>query len=542
MALGKNTKLVVFMPLLMAIATIFGIFIGRQLPSGNSNGANNNGIFYSGNSKNDKLNQILGLIDEEYVDTIETDKLTDEAIVALLTQLDPHSAYIPPVDLKGVNEDMEGNFDGIGVEFNIVNDTIVVVAAISGGPSEALGIRSGDRIVTIEGENVAGIKIKNEDVIKKLRGKKGTKVKVEISRRTVREKIPYTITRDKIPLYSLDAAYMVNNETGYIKLNRFAENTFDEYMDAFSKLKGMGMKKMILDLRGNPGGYLSIAISIADEFLKNKEMIVYTEGRARSREDYKATKEGEFEDQPLVVLIDEGSASASEIIAGSMQDNDRATIIGRRSFGKGLVQEQFEFKDGSAIRLTVARYYTASGRCIQRSYKEGTEKYYEDVYQEMSNNDPNHPVNVGDTVHKYKTKSGRIVYGGGGIMPDIFVPVDTSGYTRYYSDVISKGISYDFCFTYTDRNRNSLLAKYKDYREFGKDMQLADKVLAEFVIYADKNGVKRNDAEIRKSRLWLINRLQSLIARNLWKNEGFYYIINKDDEFMHEALKHLNRK
>lgn len=541
MASGKNTKLVVFMPLLLAAATVFGIFIGRQLPSDSGKGGNKNGIFYSG-SKNDKLNQILGLIDEEYVDTVNAENLTDEAIIALLTQLDPHSAYIPPVDLQGVNEDMEGNFDGIGIEFNIVNDTIVVVAAISGGPSEALGIRSGDRIVKIEGQNVAGTKIKNEDVIKKLRGKKGTKVKVEISRRSVKQLLPYTITRDKIPLYSLDAAYMVNSETGYIKLNRFAENTYDEYMDAFKKLKALGMKKMILDLRGNPGGYLSIAISLADEFLKSKEMIVYTEGRARSREDYTATKEGEFENQPLVILIDEGSASASEIIAGSMQDNDRAAIIGRRSFGKGLVQEQFEFKDGSAIRLTVARYYTASGRCIQRSYKNGTDKYYEEVYHQMTNNDPQHPINVGDTIHKFKTKSGRIVYGGGGIMPDIFVPIDTSGYSKYYSDIVSQGISYDFCFNYADRNRNSLLAKYKDYRDFGMDMNLADKILQEFVIYADKNGVKRNDPEIRKSRLWLMNRLQSLIARNLWKNEGFYYIINKDDECMHEALKHLNRQ
>ena len=540
--MNKQSRLVVFMPILMAVATIFGIFIGKNLPS--SGGANKkNSIFYnSAGSQNDKLNQIISLIEQEYVDTINTDQLTDEAIAALLEQLDPHSAYIPPVDLQGVNEDMEGNFDGIGVEFNIVNDTIVVVAAISGGPSEALGIRSGDRIVKIDGTNVAGIKIKNEDVIKKLRGKKGTKVKVEIARRNTRELIPYTITRDKIPLYSLDASYMINEETGYIKLNRFAENTYDEYIDAFKKLKKSGMKKMILDLRGNPGGYLNIAIAIADEFLKNKEMIVYTQGRSRKKEEFRATNEGEFEDQPLVILIDEGSASASEIIAGSMQDNDRATIIGRRSFGKGLVQEQFEFKDGSAIRLTVARYYTASNRCIQRSYAEGTEKYYEDIYSEILNKDPNHKSNPGDTLHKFKTKGGRIVYGGGGITPDIYVPVDTSGYSKYYSDVISKGVSYDFCFEYADRNRGSLTTKFKDYREFAKDMGLADKILVEFVDYASKHGVNRNDSEIRRSRLWLINRLQSLVARNIWKNEGFYYIINKDDTYMHAALKHLNRE
>ncbi len=530
------------MPILMAVATIFGIFIGKNLPS-SSGGTKKNNLFYTNSgSQNDKLNQIISLIEQEYVDTVNTDHLTDEAIAALLEQLDPHSAYIPPVDLQGVNEDMEGNFDGIGVEFNIVNDTIVVVAAISGGPSEALGIRSGDRIVKIDGTNVAGIKIKNEDVIKKLRGKKGTKVKVEVARRNSKELVPYTITRDKIPLYSLDASYMVNDETGYIKLNRFAENTYDEYMDAFKKLKKSGMKKMILDLRGNPGGYLNIAIAIADEFLKSKEMIVYTQGRSREKEDFKATTEGEFEDQPLVILIDEGSASASEIIAGSMQDNDRATIIGRRSFGKGLVQEQFEFKDGSAIRLTVARYYTASGRCIQRSYAEGTEKYYEDIYSEILNKDPNHKANPGDTLHKFKTKGGRIVYGGGGITPDIYVPMDTSGYSKYYSDVISKGVSYDFCFDYSDRNRGMLTTKFKDYRDFAKDMGLADKILGEFVDFAGKHGITRNEAEIRRSRLWLINRLQSLVARNIWKNEGFYYIINKDDTHIHAALKHLNRQ
>jgi carboxyl-terminal processing protease len=539
--MNKQSRLIVFMPILMAIATIFGIFIGKNLPSG-STSEKKNGIFSGTGSKNDKLNQIIGLIEDEYVDTVNTSQLTDEAIATLLEQLDPHSAYIPPVDLQGVNEDMEGNFDGIGIEFNIVNDTIVVVAAISGGPSEALGIRSGDRIVTIEGKNVAGVKIKNDDVIKTLRGKKGTKVKVEISRKSVKELIPYTITRDKIPIYSLDAAYMVNDKIGYIKLNRFAETTFDEYYDAFQKLRKQGMEKMILDLRGNPGGYLNIAIALADEFLKKNEMIVYTEGRSRKREDYKATSEGEFENQPLVILIDEGSASASEIVAGSMQDNDRATIIGRRSFGKGLVQEQFEFKDGSAMRLTVARYYTASGRCIQRSYAEGTEKYYEEIYSEILNKDPKHENNKGDTIHKFKTKGGRVVYGGGGIAPDVYVPYDTSGYTKYYSDVISKGVSYDFCFEYADRNRNTLTKKYTDYKTFGADMNLGNKILDEFVDYAAKNGLPRNDAQIRKSRLWLINRLQSLIARNLWKNEGFYYIINKDDNFMHAALKRLNRE
>ncbi len=539
--MNKQSRLVVFMPILLAIATIFGVFIGKNLPS-SVGGSKKNSLFYSGGSQNDKINQILSLIEEEYVDTVNTDNLTDEAIAALLEQLDPHSAYIPPVDLQGVNEDMEGKFDGIGVEFNIVNDTIVVVAAISGGPSEALGIRSGDRIVKIDGKGVAGIKIKNEDVIKKLRGKKGTKVTVEIARRGSKDLITYTITRDQIPLYSMDACYMVNDEIGYIKLNRFAEKTYEEYMDAFKKLKDMGMSKMILDLRGNPGGYLNVAISLADEFLKKKDMIVYTKGRARDREDFRATSTGEFEDQPLVILIDEGSASASEIMAGAMQDNDRGAIIGRRSFGKGLVQEQFEFKDGSAIRLTVARYYTASNRCIQRSYAEGTDKYYEDIYAELLNKDPNHKGSLGDTLHKFKTKGGRTVYGGGGIMPDIYVPVDTSGYTKYFSDVISKGITYDFCFEYTDVNRSNLTKKYKDYRVFGQDLAQADKILGEFVDYAAKHGVSKNEGEIRKSRLWLINRLQSLIARNLWKNEGFYYIVNKDDPFMHAALKHLNKK
>lgn len=532
-----NQKFILFTPILLSLAVLLGVFIGRNInPSSNNSKNSKNSIV------NEKLDKILTLINQEYVDTINTDKLTDDAIVSLLEQLDPHSSYIPPVDLSSVNEDMSGNFDGIGVEFNILHDTIVVVAAISGGPSEALGIRSGDRIVKIENKNVAGIKITNDEVIKSLRGKKGTKVNVSIKRKGINELIPYTITRDKIPLYSMDAAYMIDDKIGYIKLNRFAEKTFDEYKDAFDKLKKLGMQKMILDLRGNPGGYLNVAIELADEFLKNNEMIVYTQGRARKKDVYEATTAGEFENQPLAILIDEGSASASEIISGSLQDNDRAVIIGRRSFGKGLVQEQFEFPDGSAMRLTVARYYTASGRSIQRPYDKGSEEYYSEIYKEMQNDNSTKNSTPRDTSHKYKTKSGRIVYGGGGITPDIFVAVDTSGYTRYYAESVSKGLVYDFCFNYADLHRKSITATYKTYKEFYNDKNIAVSILSEYVKFAEQNGLKKNDFEITKSNKWLTNRLQSLIARNIWRNEAYYYIINMDDVDVTAAVKYLRSK
>lgn len=533
--------MVVFMPLLLALAVIFGMFLGRNLNL-KATGGPSQSIFNPKNKSSEKIEEVLSLIKDEYVDTVNMDKLTESAIVAVLEQLDPHSSYIPPVNLQAYNEDLEGNFEGIGVEFNLVKDTIVVVSAISGGPSEAVGIRAGDRIVNIDGENVAGKNFTNEDVIKRLRGKKGTKVDVKVSRKGVNELLPFTIKRDKIPLYSVDASYLVQPDIGYIKINRFAESTYDEFMDAMHKLKDEGMKKLILDLRGNPGGYLNSATDIADEFLSNKKMIVYTEGKARKRRNYYATANGDFEKQPLVVLVDEGSASASEIVSGAVQDNDRGTIIGRRTFGKGLVQEQIEFKDGSAIRLTVARYYTATGRCIQRSYAEGVEKYYEALYQSMLGNETDNDSLYHDSLQMFKTAGGKVVYGGGGIMPDIYVPHDTSSYSAYLSDVISKGYTYDFCFDYADHHRDELKKRYKSYRRFAEDQSLNSQLVQQFVKFAAEKGAVATDDELKKSSRYLAFRIKAIIARNLWNNDAFYFIQNQDDEVFTKALDFIKKQ
>lgn len=538
MSIKSQQRLVVWMPVLMAISVIFGMFIGKHLNT-RIQGRPSKSIFKLNHGGGDKINEVLDLIYSEYVDTVNKGQLTEQAIYALLEQLDPHSSYIPPANLQAVNEDLHGNFEGIGIEFNIIKDTIVVVSAISGGPSEAVGIRAGDRIVKIDDENVASGKITNNDVIKKLRGKKGTKVKVHIVRRNTKELIPYVIKRDKIPLYSLDAGYMLDHEIGYIKINRFSETTYNEFTEAMDKLLSAGMKKLILDLRGNPGGYLNAATDLADEFLPRKKLIVYTEGKARKKRYYYATSVGRFESQPLAILIDEGSASASEIVAGAIQDNDRGIIVGRRSFGKGLVQEQIDFSDGSAIRLTVARYYTPTGRCIQRPYSDGVQKYYEDVYNRHDN--ANDTISK-DSLEQFKTPGGKIVYGGGGITPDILVSYDTTAITPYITSVVSKGITYDFSFDYADQYREEFLKKYKDYKAFAADKNLESQMVRRFVSYAAEKGVPAQESQIAQSYKLLAIRLKSMVARNIWKNDAFYYIANIDDEFIEKAVEVLRNQ
>lgn len=524
--------------MLLAIAVVFGMFIGRHVqPS--AKGGPSKSLFYSSASSDNKINEVIQLINSEYVDTINTEQLTEKAIVSLLEQLDPHSAYIPASSLTSVNEDLQGNFEGIGIEFNILKDTIVVVTAISGGPSEAVGIRAGDRIVKIDEEWVAGNGIQNEGVIKRLRGKKGTKVQVFVLRNGRSELIPFSIKRDKIPLYSLDAAYILQQDVGYIKINRFAETTYQEFLDGLNRLEKQGVKKLILDLRGNPGGFLNAATDIADEFLARKKLIVYTEGKSRKKRFYYATAAGKFETQPLVVLIDEGSASASEIVAGALQDNDRAIIIGRRSFGKGLVQEQIEFDDGSALRLTVSRYYTPSGRSIQRPYVEGIEKYYEEAY--LSDHTVADSLLKHDSLEIFKTLGGRIVYGGGGITPDIIVPYDTTEITPFLTAVVSKGLTYDFSFEYADKNRDVLRKKYKDYTAFEHDKTLDQHLLSQFVSLAQQKGVVTTQSEVQISSSLLLSRIKSLIARNVWNNEAFYYIINQNDKAVKKALEELKK-
>ncbi len=529
-----------FQPLFYALVLIVGVALGFKINQSSSNAFSVPGIR---NSASGKVNQVLNYIEQEYVDTISKARLTDEAITALLKNLDPHSAYIPASEVMAMNEPMQGNFEGIGIEFNILNDTIIVVAALAGGPSEALGIKAGDRIVKIEKKNVGGIKITNADVLKKLRGTGGTKVNISIKRIGVAKLIDYTIVRGKIPIYSVESSYMINNTTGYIKVSRFAATTYDEFLKASDALLEKGMKSLVLDLRGNPGGYLNTAISICDEFLENGKKIVYTQGKSHPREDYTATTSGSLEHIKLAVLIDEGSASASEIVSGAIQDNDRGSIIGRRSFGKGLVQQQSEFKDGSALRLTIARYYTPTGRCIQKPYVKGeSEDYYNEEYTRYKHGEL---VNA-DSIHfadslKFKTPKGKIVYGGGGIMPDVFVPLDTSVRSRFLTEVMVKGTVNQFAITYSDLERNSL-KRYKSYLDFTSQFEVSDAIFSRFLTYAQRDSIKiSNPKEIETARKILEQQIKALVARNLWRNDGFYSVMNSGDKSIEAALREVGK-
>lgn len=531
----QNSFRKIIQPLIYGLLIALGIFIGTTLNTSMQSGRN---IFFSKSSGGNfnKINDVMSYIKQEYVDTINQQTLVDNSIEQILQNLDPHSSYIPAEDLKSVNEPLEGNFEGIGIEFHIQNDTIMVVSTISGGPSETVGLKPGDRIVKVDTSNVAGIGIKNEDVFKKLRGTGGTKVKLKVMRYGLAKPLDFTIIRGRIPIKSIDISYMPTPTTGYIKVSRFAATTYDEYLEAFDKLKSAGMKNLIIDLRGNPGGYLDAATALADEFLSDKKLIVYTEGKARPRSDHYATAEGGFEKGNIVVLIDEGSASASEILAGALQDWDRAEIVGRRSFGKGLVQEQTLFPDGSAMRLTVARYYTPTGRSIQKSYKDGISAYDED----LSNRYKHGEMESADSIHfadslKFKTPAGRIVYGGGGIMPDVFVPVDTTSDNEYSRMVFGLGLVSSFTYDYVDKNRTQLQA-YKTSKQFIENFKVDAKLSSDFTAYTISNKVKPDEKNIQASKSLINNQLKANIARLLFGNEGFYPVIMEDDKAFKRAL------
>ncbi len=530
-------KIKIWLPLVFAGLLALGIYIGMRM---NEPYRKANSLFSFRTGQFNKINDVINYINMEYVDTVNQKKLVESTIEDILHQLDPHSAYIPADELQASNEPLEGNFEGIGVEFHIQNDTIMVVAAVSGGPSDELGIQAGDRIIKVEGKNVANIHITSTQVMQLLRGPGGTKVKVTIYR--YGQLIDYQITRGKIPVYSVDVSYMLDSETGYIKVSHFGDKTYEEYLDGFMKLKELGMKNLVLDLRGNPGGYLKTAIQIADEFLPDQKMIVYTEGRARPKEKYIASNRGYFENGPLVVLIDEGSASASEIVSGALQDWDRAIIVGRRSFGKGLVQEQSEFPDGSAIRLTIARYFTPTGRCIQKPYENNYEQYENELFERFKKGE----LLSSDSIHfpdslKFTTPAGHIVYGGGGIMPDVFVSLDTSGNSNYYSSISSKGLVTEFAYNFLDKNRKDF-KKYKSFEDYNKSFTIDDNILREFVSYAEKNGVKPNEKELNISSEIITTQLKALIARQLWKNEGFYAVIHKLDKTLSKAMELMENK
>jgi len=494
------------------------------------------------NKETEKLDYLLYFLNNNYVDTVNTPVIVEEGIRAMLKNLDPHSIYMTKEELKEMDEPLVGNFDGVGIQFNILEDTIVVVNTIVGGPSEKLGILPGDKIVKIEGENMAGIKVKNKDVISRLRGVRGTIVKVSIFRSGEKKLIEYSITRDKIPLTSIDATYMADPQTGYIKLSRFSATSGEEFNESLKKLKAAGMKNLILDLTGNGGGYLKTAIDISDHFLGDKKLVVYTKGRTEgSRVDYSSTSEGDFEKGRLIVLIDEGSASASEIVSGAVQDLDRGLIIGRRSFGKGLVQNQFPFPDGSAMRLTTARYYTPAGRCIQKPYENGVDDYYDDLnkrfkHGEFTNRDS---IHFADSV-KFYTTGKRLVYGAGGIMPDIFIPLDTTENSKYLTDVYRKGIFNKFILKYVDRNRAELKAKYPDFKTFKANYKTTDELMNEFFAAAEADEIKKDDEGIAKSGVFIRRQLRALIANNLWGTDEYYELINESNSIVKEALGQMN--
>ena len=500
-------------PLIYAALIAIGIYIG-------SIGGENKRYH-----QQDKLNNILQIINEHYVDSVNYTRFENDAINSILRELDPHSSYISIKDFKSIEEDMQGSFSGIGIEFNIIEDSIVVISPISGGPSEKLGIQSGDRIVSVEKEDVASTGIKNEDVIKLLRGEKGSTVNIIIKRRGQNELMPFAIVRDDIPLYSVDAGIMLTNDIAYIKLNRFAATTYNEMMEKANTLTAKGMQKLILDFRGNPGGYLHIANQICDEFLQAGELIVFTKGRNRSKEETFATQNGSLENIQVIALIDEGSASASEIVSGALQDNDRGLVIGRRSFGKGLVQEQIILNDGSVIRLTTQRYYTPSGRCIQKDYEENTKNYYLEQYT-RNDTSMHNPENL-----KYTTKRGRIVYGGGGITPDIIIQRDTNVNYLQINKMISKGWINEFCFEKSELLKQQNISNYKQ-------IDMAN-IYSHFIQYLkQKNStfkLKLNTTEL----IYLENLLLATISRNLWDNDTYYKVLSKEDKYIQKAISNF---
>lgn len=488
----------------------------------------------------EKFATLLNYIEHMYVDSVNAEELTEIAIVKLLEELDPHSMYLSKEELREANEPLQGSFDGVGIQFNILKDTILVVEPIQGGPSEKLGIKAGDKIIKIDGEVVAGTGIKNNDVFKRLRGPKGTKVRVEIAREGSAELLAYDITRDKIPIYSIDASYMAAPEVGYIKISRFARTTMEELRKAIIELKAEGMKDLVLDLQGNGGGLLNAAVEMCDEFIAGDRLLVYTEGRAFPREDYKANSktQGSFEKGRLVVLIDESSASASEIVSGAVQDWDRGLIVGRRSFGKGLVQRPVPLPDGSAVRLTVQKYYTPSGRCIQKPYEEGNEAYRHDREDRWRNGE----FFSLDSLHfpdslKYFTKvKNRTVYGGGGILPDVFVPLDTSESSVYFSEMLRTGVNNEWVLTYSNANRSKLLSQYPDIKTFNAKYEVPESGIKEMIAMMEKKEVPFNEADFKTSEHAIKLRTKALVARNLYDNEAFYEIINDLNPALKKAL------
>ena len=484
-----------------------------------------------------KFHEIFEHIDKEYVDTVSFNAISEAAIPKMLEALDPHSVYIPQKELALKNVALDGELEGIGIEFTILKDTIYIIAPINGGPSEKVGIQTGDRIVKIEGQDFTGSRLTARGAVEKLRGPKGTKVNVTIKRSGQKALLDTTITRDKIPYYSVDISYMINDEVGYMKISRFTANTYKEFQQGLDKLVGQGMEKLIIDLQSNPGGYLDRAAKIVDELLEPGRLIVYTKGRSKRHNSLFYTQQnGSFEKNPVIVLINEGSASAPEIVAGALQDNDRALIVGRRSFGKGLVQTPILLRDGSALHLTVAKYFTPSGRCIQKPYNKETDSYQLDLLHRYTHGEYFHAdsIHLNDSL-KFQTKKGRPVYGGGGIMPDYFIPLDTSMHTAYLSKLYSKNVVYEYAIHYAEKNRAALQAR--GYQHYYQHFEVNELMLTDFIAKAKAVGIAYHRPAFRTSQPLIKMLLKAHIARNIWQEQGFYPIYNQSDELVQQALK-----
>lgn len=490
-----------------------------------------------------KLRYAAGIIQNFYVDQVDNDTIVDEAIRAMLKTLDPHSAYSTPEETRELNEPLEGNFSGVGIQFNMATDTLYIIQTISGGPSERVGIRPGDRIIMVNDTLIAGVKMKNRDVMKRLRGPKGTTVDVKIMRRGNPGLIDFRITRDDIPIKSIDAAYMVDDNTGYVRISRFAENTAEEFVESMRQLSDEGMKDIIIDLEDNGGGYLNAAYELAMEFLNKGDLIVYTEAPRMDSYYYKAERDGRYKKGRVVVMVNQYSASASEITAGAIQDHDRGVVVGRRTFGKGLVQRPFPFPDGSMIRLTVSRYHTPSGRCIQKPYVKGeTEEYQADIIRRYNAGE----LMSADSIHfpdslRYNTlRNGRIVYGGGGIMPDRFVPIDTTYYSNYYRDLVAKGVPNIYCIAYVDNHRKEILSQYPTIEQYKSGFEVNDEMLKALVDKAADEGVAFNQEQYEVSKDYIRMIIKALIARDIYDDSSYFRIANEFNPVYKEAIAIIN--
>lgn len=525
----KNTKSQIRLPIIVALAISAGIWIGATFaePKGNQNDLR--AALY-------KLQEIMTYINRDYVDSVDTNELVEYGIAKMLENLDPHSSYIPARDASLAQSQLEGEFDGIGVEFGIIRDTIYVVSPLTGGPSEALGIQSGDQIIKVDGKTVAGIGITNRDVFDYLRGPRGSKVVVDIKRRNASELITYEITRDKIPQYSINASYMIDKEIGYIKVTRFAATTYEEFKTSLSQLQGQGMKKLIIDLQGNPGGYMGAAINIADELLGDRDLIVSQEGKvSQYSQKAFAFKPGMFEEGSVIVLINEGSASASEILAGAIQDNDRGLIVGRRSFGKGLVQMPIDLSDGAELRLTIARYFTPSGRSIQKPYDSNYEDYERDWLDRYEHGEffSADSIKFNDSL-KYETKKGRTVYGGGGIMPDYFVPLDTTMNSAYVSRLFNTDASREFILDFLSKNKQQFTGM--TVNQYYANYSVTDAMLLDLVEYGKKSKVEFDSKDFNKSKEYLRILVKAHLGRQIYDDSAFYKVINDINEVYLQAL------